>query len=441
MAFAQDEVPCNPENRGAPFDASQLNTLASANRIATINELQVNMNQLMSDVGPAARNAGLKDRVKIPVVIHDRPPTEVDYKRIMHPNFESPNDAGLILAFRPPSDFSMKDCGQNRASFTSSSGNSMVHNQHIYGPDNKARYQRVDAIGQVNEVKYERTLEPGDCVSSLTVSARFFDATSGANSLSPMEIFTGDRAIEKFHRKLGYNDPYWRRRLGYDQLGAQLVDPNGNTFSLDSKDENTVFIMPIRVSYDRYKRLTQSENSKTTLNYGVQSQIPVSSPFGQAAVGVHANVVNTDRISENWLATFAAGISMNVQRNVFGGYNPSDRTLTPTYNATVATGLTRVDKDRKGQTSVIFTVGRGDSLFKQNEYYSYVPNESSYYLSQQSRAAMMDPELSFGLAIVRESGNSTVQFECKEDYNKRFKGFNGNNNQDWFCSISKNVKF
>ncbi len=434
MALAADSMddPCSLEMGSNPFDQKTLRHFDSIQGALEASGLQADLSDLMSEA---------QDRVKVPVIIHERAMEASDFNRIMHPDYEAPNDAGLIMAFRAPSSFSMKDCGKSQMSLNESSGNSMVHGQTIYKNSGESRYQRVDAIGQVTELKAEKKLGPGDCVGSISVSARVFGATGGGRSFSPLDQFTGDRFIEMFHSAIGYNDPFLRKKLGLDQLNVLLRDPQGRTFSMDSRDESSLYLMPIRVSADQYKRLIDDENSKTTLNYGAQAQIPLQKPFGQAGGGVHANVVNTSRIAQNWLVSYGAGIALNVQRSVLGGYDPSDRKLAKTYNGTLAAGLTRVDDDGKGRTSFILTVEKSSALLKRRDYQQTILPESTSFLSSQSMSAAVDPEVAVGLVIRRQSGNSTYQLMCKEDRNPKLPGFIGNNNQDWFCAVSKSVQF
>jgi hypothetical protein len=336
----------------------------------------------------------------------------------------------------------MKDCGKNQVSVGITSGNSMVQGQVISSTDGRSRYQKVDAIGQVGDFKVEKKLGTGDCVASITVSARTIGFTGGDGAQDPLTRITGDQFIEAFHSHvLNANDPYLRKKLGMDQLHALLVDRDGHNFSLNSSNEGDYWVLPIRVSYDQYKRLTDTANSKTTLNYGVQAQIPVQQPFGQAAVGVHSNITHTDRISDNYLVSYAAGLAMNIQTTVGGGYDPSDSKFTPTYNGTVAMGLTRIDKDGKGRTSYLVTLEKNNALLNRSNYSVAYP-QTTKWLSNQSLAAETDSEYALGLIIRRQSGNTTNEFMCKEDYNSRLgRGFNGNNNQDWFCGVRRTVQY
>lgn len=174
-----------------------------------------------------------------------------------------------------------------------------------------------------------------------------------------------DKFIEEFHSKIGYEDPYLRKKEGFDKNSVYLRDPQGREMSLN---EGQVYLLLIRIKYDRYQRLIETKDSKTTLNSGMQVLLPVQKEYGQVAAGVHANLTKTNQINEQWLASYSAGIALNVQSTRLGGYNYTDRKIDPSLNSALAVGITRIDNDKKGSTSFVLSAGQSSPILDSKKY-------------------------------------------------------------------------
>lgn len=375
--------------------------------------LKVNMQEVLAELDKQKRIP----TKELPVIVKSKPASAEELRRLMSPDFEAPNDASVLLLFHAPSSFSMRDCGANRASISSMASNNMVHGREM----GDGRYQKVDTIGQTSELKFES----GDCRSAISVSTRVFEVMGGAGESLFLYPVT-DKFIENFHSQLGFDDPYLRKKEGFDKNNIYLRDPEGKEMTLK---EGQIYLMPIRIKYDQYRRLMEAKNSKITLNAGMQVLLPIQKEYGQLAAGVHANLTKTDQISETWLASYSAGIALNVQSTVLGGYNYSDRKIDPSLNSALAVGLTRVDKDKKGSTSFVLSVGQSSPILDSKKYPEVQKWES--FTSRQSAAAVFDVERSIALSLIRKSENDLHEVGVVEDFKNRQWRLNGNNNRDF----------
>lgn len=374
------------------------------------------------------------DETSIPIKFTNQKFTKKDMDRFLDPQFDVPETAGVLMLFRAPETFSLKDCGQNKIELSQSNGNNLIHplasinkdslNSYFNGnsKDVKIRNQSVKGIGQTSNFKIEK----GDCDYSFSVSASTFRLL-GKPGNNPLAYLASDEVIENFHNYKGYQDPYHRREF-MNQAWASLSDGNGNKLELV---EGRTYVLPIRIRLDAFKQIGESD-SRINLNYGVQAAIPVSAPFGDASVGVHSNIKATQRFAGNWAAMVGAGLGINIQTHVFGNkYNPTDDKYTLSTNGAVALGIVRADQGGSGATSFVVALTDNSPLLKKSKYMSYGTNTT--FLNKQSESAQFDRERAIVIAIQRTWGNNTIGCHIREDI-RIIKGRinkNGNNNEDF----------
>ncbi|MCC7405097.1 MAG: hypothetical protein IT288_11925 [Bdellovibrionales bacterium] len=366
---------------------------------------------------------------QVPLRVKLKELDEREITRLMSPHYEAQPDAGILMVFRAPSSFSLRDCGRDQGTQSTTAANSMVHPKTLRRQDGASRYQEIDTIGRTVEFK----LEKGDCEGSITVSARAYDMMGGANSdltITPVS----DATIERFHQARGFRDPYHRQALGFDHHRVHLVDDRGEAVS---PVEGRTYLLSTRIKLDRYEKLTQSEDGRTTLNYGGQILLPGEKPFSQTGAGVHTNLQHTRALTDDYSATVGAGLGVNVMTHVFGGYRPYDGVSVQTYSA-VAAGVTRRDADARGSTSVVIAYETRSALL---EHQKYDEPGQERFLQRQSRAAATDKERGFVIALIRRRGPSTHSFHCREDVGKVGHRFDGTNVEDFKCGYSYSREF
>ncbi len=379
---------------------------------------------------------GPEEKVQIPIILRNNV-SENKIRDLQSPHYDASNDAGLILVFRAPTNFSLRDCGENAASLSETDASSMINSNFLANPSNQSRFTQVKGIGQTRELK----LEKGDCKSSISIGIRAFQLIGGPGS-DLIAYAVSDKVIEAYHSYKGYNDPYGRKEMGYDVANAELVDLKGNAFEPNA---GQYYMLPIRIKYDQYKTIFEHANSKLRLDMGVQAQIPVSRPFDQAAVGVHSNLVYTQRITDNWAATAGAGLGVNIQSTVFGGYQPSDQRVNLVTDAHIAGAITRYDRNQKGMTSFIVDVGAQTPLLKASSYTEV--DRHADYLQALGQQASISNEYGITVGITRTWGDqinptkNSLTLHCKEDYKNPAWKYNGNNNEDFRCGVQYTRKF
>ncbi len=349
-------------------------------------------------------------------------------------NWEHSDDAALFFVFRAPSQFTTRQTGSRTGlSVKRQSSNIMVHPLKLDHVDGGQRSHVIDAIGETTSINYEI----GDETNEFAISARIYQLVGEPQGLTGLMV--SDSFIEKFHdfqkknihRNQG-DDIYRRREAGFNRVVVNLSDGNGNQFSAKDGD---AFILPIIIKRGKFIQLSETDKTATTLNVGAQVGIPVSRPFNQLSTGAYANLVHRREISDRLILHLAAGFGANLQRNIYGGYSPSDRSWDLSYNTSLAAGISCLDKDKKGKTSLILSYSAYNPLLKNSDYRA---SDSRGFVSRQSRDAVMRSDRAIGLGVVRERGKDTMKFECQQDFGNRsgLSRLNGNNNRDFSCNLS-----
>lgn len=364
------------------------------------------------------------DSTQVPVVIRNQTINEQILERISHPNYQHPGHAAVFLLFRLPNQFRMQSAPGNESAVTTTVANTMIHPAVLDGKNGSIRYHYVDHLGKATEISLTR----GDQVRQLKVSLRLLNiagSASGDLSLYPVS----DRFIEKIHSLRNLNDPYARHEKGLDRVVVDMRDSRGDSFNLQ---DGETYVLPLLVDYSKFKKLYESEKELLTLNAGIQAQAPVSSKFQQAGVGGYANLSFTREIGRQWLMHFALGLGMNVQKNIDEGYQHYDGAMDLSLTSNVSIGLTRVDADSKGKTSLIAFGSQNSAYLDESDY---VENSQGRFVDRQSRYAMFRPDRRFGLALVRENQKFVFQIQMTEDYMDQFNKVNGLNHEDFQVAI------
>lgn len=366
----------------------------------------------------------------VPVIIKEQALNEKTLERLVHPNYQHPGHAAVFLLFRLPNQFRTQAAPQNETAVSTTAANTMIHPAVLQGKDGKSRYHYVDHLGKATEL----SLSQGDQVRQLKLSLRFLNiagSASGNLSLYPVS----DRFIEKIHSLRDLNDPYARHEKGLDRVVVDMRDSDGESYQLE---EGETYVLPLLVDYSTFRKLYESDKQLLTLNTGAQAQVPVGSKFQQAGVGTYANLSFTREIARQWLMHFALGLGMNVQKNIGGGYQHYDGAVDLSFTSNVSIGLTRVDSDLKGKTSVVAFGSQNSAYLNEDDY---VENQQGRFIDRQSRYAMFRPDRRFGLALVRENQNLIIQIQASEDYIDSANKVNGLNHEDFQVAIRVSRKF
>ncbi|MFV8259050.1 hypothetical protein ACNQKP_14675 [Bdellovibrio bacteriovorus] len=364
------------------------------------------------------------DSTRVPVVIKKQRLSDQTLERLSHPNYQHPSHAAVFLLFRLPNQFRTQASPQSEEAVTTTVANTMIHPSVLQGKDGTSRYQYVDHLGKATEI----SLTQGDQVRQLKLSLRLLNiagSASGDLALYPVS----DRFIEKIHSLRNLNDPYARHEKGLDRVVVDMRDAGGE--SLQMQDGET-YVLPLLVDYSQFKKLYESDKELLTLNAGIQGQAPVSSRFQQAGAGTYANVSFTREVGRQWLMHFALGFGANVQKNISGGYQHYDGAMDLSLTSNVLIGLTRVDSDLKGKTSLVVFGSQSSSYLEEADY---AQNTQGRFVDRQSRMAMFRPDRRFGLALVRENQNIILQIQVAEDYIDSANKVNGLNHEDFQVAI------
>jgi len=410
-------LPAAAEDCGYQKSERALRSLSAAQ--ATLAELGLRGQDLQSTLNQL-EPAG-SETVDLPVIVKSREMTETELKRFLeHPAFEQPNTGAVLFMFRAPPTFRTTGRGQKACDLSVTASNNMLHRRTLQRTDGKSREHKVDATGQTAFFNCEN----GDEVSSLKLSLGLAEVIGGPGH-SVLYQATSDRFIENFHKKvLKVDDPYWRDQLGHDLVLVDLRDTEGRQMSME---DGKAYVLPAAINYSRFVNLSESEQSKTTLETGVQGRVPLDKKFNQLGAGAFANAVHTRQLSDRWLGTVAAGVEINIDKTL-SGYRPTDgndRYVT----RNLATGLTRKDAgESKNQTSVMVVYSDQTGLLKGSNYL----DDRTDFLGRQSRAAATDRERQIAFAVVREQNGWQISGGVAEDVNPRLPGrMNGNNNEDF----------
>ncbi|MGE9744315.1 hypothetical protein [Bdellovibrio bacteriovorus] len=364
------------------------------------------------------------DSAQVPVVIKKQKISDQTLQRLSHPNYQHPSHAAVFLLFRLPNQFRTQSAPQSETSVTTSVANTMIHPAALQGKDGGARYHYVDHLGKATEI----SLTQGDQVRQLKLSLRLLSiagSASGNLALYPVS----DRFIEKVHSLRNLNDPYARHEKGLDRVVVDMRDSGGESFQMQ---DGETYVLPLLVDYSHFKKLYESDKELLTLNAGVQGQVPVASQFQQAGAGTYANLSFTREVARQWLMHFALGLGANVQKNISRGYQHYDGAMDLSLTSNVSIGLTRVDSDLKGKTSLLAFGSQNSSYLDETDY---TQNTQGRFVDRQARMAMFRPDRRFGLALVRENQNIILQIQVAEDYIDSANKVNGLNHEDFQVAI------
>jgi len=110
--------------------------------------------------------------------------------------------------------------------------------------------------------------------------------------VSPLGRIVDDDFIEAFHDKVGESDALSRKKLGkMNKMSFQIYDSkSGKNLTFE---ENRVYPLSLDAKYTRYKTLSSSEKSKTSINTGLKVSIPLTQEVGYATAGVSTNIIHT----------------------------------------------------------------------------------------------------------------------------------------------------
>ncbi len=357
--------------------------------------------------------------------------TVKNFNKIMGPNYQHPQSGSIYIIMRLPNQFRLRSEPQDSVSVSLTGGNTMVAPITLDKVDGSTRTQNMDMVGQTLSFDVSKAINKDQ---ELRVSVRTFSIL-GSHNNNPILYPVSDRFIEDFHSLIGHKDPYSRQKKGYDQIVVDLRDTQGHQF--EAHDEQT-YVLPLVVDYSVFQDLINDSNNRVTLNTGVQAQIPVQKEFGLAGAGVYSNLTVNHKVARHWLLHYAVGVGLSLQKNIYDSFKYYDGDVDANLNLNLSAGVTYVDPDGKGRTSLLATVTQNDPFLNENEY---VSNTSPYYVERQSRDSAFKADRRFGIAIVRETKDWVFQFQVQEDWIGGGNKMNGLNHEDFQVYVQVTRKF
>lgn len=359
----------------------------------------------------------------------DKPANTVH--ELLGPNYSASRNAGFFLMYRMPSDFRLNHKPKDSLSLDMSAANTMIHRQRLIKGDKSTQY-RGDGVGQTWNLKGTKAI---DSETEVSVSFALYHLNGGKTlMLRPVS----DGFIETFHSSIGHEDPYGRNVLGHNMLLMEATDTDGNKVRIDRP---TTFVLPVVFDLNRFQTLQQSENSSTTFKTGAHIGIPLDRMFGQLGLGLDCVIAHNHKVSDNYVISMAAGMVVQLQREVFGQYRSTERTDL-SHHQTLSFAITRLDADRQGKTSLVTSVSQDSALLKG----PYRATSQYRFTDRQAANAMTKADRNIEIALVREGKDWAGRVGVAEDFsgrkdNGKSTKASGLNHQDFKVFGSLNYRF
>jgi hypothetical protein len=422
---AQAQVGC----RG-PCEAISADNLRDISQVSTLLEgigfSDLNRSIIKESLSP-------ESQAQVPVQVQKK---WDDGKAIFDVNHTSDDSAAVFFVFRAPPAFSMRSEGRNQITIDSVATNTQIQGAILpkKGPIGEFRSHIVDTVSQTTRAQ----IELGDRQNEISISVRMYEMMG-----KPDLIFypVSDSFIEDFHSKIGAHDPYKRRAQGMDRVVVDLRDTEGRQFK--AKDGQT-FILPVIIKKGVFQTLQESASSRTTLNSGLQGQVPVSRTFSQAGLGAYSNIAHHHQISEQSFLSFATGVGLNIQKALSNSsYSPFDDKAHISMNASIGVAYTCVDPQDKSKQSIVVSGSIESPILRDKDYREI---RASRFIDQQSSDAVRKSDMAFGIHYVYESKDNVFSVGCLEDFGnyrdrRGRRVMDGRNNRDFSCSVKMGKRF